>query len=292
MDHSPVVALAPTYIGQCPDSWEEFDMETGQISTEGRLGLLLGLIGLAGAGAMNVWPEQAWIGKTLLAISAAGFVALFFYHFWGRLGVLGRPATWSPNGTVQDGKVRAGIGLVLLCGLMASGYVASQWDEWSIASIIKEPPHQPILLPPSSLASRSDKFIFACDIPRDPKQTPEKYAEQKAELQKELKVWGDVIGFAVTTSDIEGGFRIIIEAETQEAKNRMVSAGIWPAVTKVFIDVRRIGQRVIVSAYADLPKGMEFFSMIPPDPTLPQVVTAEKQIAQFLGANDGACHLI
>jgi hypothetical protein len=37
---------------------------------------------------------------------------------------------------------------------------------------------------------------------------------------------------------------------------------------------------------------MEFFSMIPPDPTLPQVVAAEKQIAQFLGANDGACHLI
>jgi hypothetical protein len=95
MGLSPPVARAPTYIGRHSDSWEGSGMEKGQISTEGKLGLLLGLIGIAGAGAMNRWPEQPWIGTALLAISAIGFVALGFYNFRTRLASL-----WGARRTV------------------------------------------------------------------------------------------------------------------------------------------------------------------------------------------------
>jgi hypothetical protein len=229
------------------------------------------------------------IGLSLMAVSIIGLAVWFFG--W-RVQTLISPATWTPEGRIENGKLRAAVGALLLCGLVAAGYAASKWEEWSAASIIQEPPHQPVPMPPSSLASRSDKFIFACDIPRDPKVTPEKTAAAKAETQKELKAWGEVIGFTITMSDIEGGFRVAVEAETVEAKNRMMSAGVWPSVTKVFIDVRRIGPRIIVSAYADMPKEFSIFSMIPPDPELPQVKTAEKQISQFLGVKEDTCHLI
>jgi hypothetical protein len=92
----------------------------------------------------------------------------------------------------------------------------------------------PILVPPigqpSSKISRADKFIFACDIPPTP--------HQLEELQKQLKVLGEVIGFAVTVTDIEDGFKSAIEAETTEAKNRLISAGIIPSVTKVMVEIR------------------------------------------------------
>jgi hypothetical protein len=52
-----------------------------QISFEGKLGLVLGLIALAGAGAIMVAPDKLWIGWSLIAIAALGGVMLGFHHF-------------------------------------------------------------------------------------------------------------------------------------------------------------------------------------------------------------------
>ena len=51
-----------------------------RISGEGRIGLWLGLIGLAGAGAIMVAPDHTGIGWTLIAIALAGAAALLSHH--------------------------------------------------------------------------------------------------------------------------------------------------------------------------------------------------------------------
>jgi hypothetical protein len=63
-------------------------------------------------------------------------------------------------------------------------------------------------------------------------------------------------------------------------------------VTTLVMDLRRIGPRIIISVYADLPEGLEFFSMFPPNPKDPKITEVEKQFAKLLGAREGACHLI
>ena len=51
-----------------------------QITAEGKLGLCLGLIALAGGGAMMVAPDKLWIGWTLIALAGLGGIGLGF-HF-------------------------------------------------------------------------------------------------------------------------------------------------------------------------------------------------------------------
>lgn len=51
-----------------------------QITAEGKLGLCLGLIALAGAGAMMVAPDKLWIGWTLIALAGLGGIGLGFHH--------------------------------------------------------------------------------------------------------------------------------------------------------------------------------------------------------------------
>jgi hypothetical protein len=54
------------------------------ISFEGKIGIGLALIGLAGAGAMMVAPEDLEIGWSLITIAVVGAVFLVGYHFAGR----------------------------------------------------------------------------------------------------------------------------------------------------------------------------------------------------------------
>jgi hypothetical protein len=52
-----------------------------QISAEGKIGISLTLLGLLGAGAIAVAPDQVWIiAWTLIAIAVIGLVLLFLYH--------------------------------------------------------------------------------------------------------------------------------------------------------------------------------------------------------------------
>ena len=52
-----------------------------RISPEGKLGLLLALIGLAGAGAIMIAPEHTVIGWLLIVIAVVGGIALTWHHY-------------------------------------------------------------------------------------------------------------------------------------------------------------------------------------------------------------------
>jgi hypothetical protein len=51
------------------------------ISSEGKIGILLALIGLAGAGAIMVAPQATLIGWSLIAFAVLGLLALALHHF-------------------------------------------------------------------------------------------------------------------------------------------------------------------------------------------------------------------
>jgi uncharacterized membrane protein YjfL (UPF0719 family) len=152
-------------------------------------------------------------------------------------------------------------------------------------------PANPIVAPPGqrSLVSSAAKFIFACYAP---KQTAAEAAKQKVLLQNSLKQFGDQIGFDISISDTVGGFRVTVEARTDEAKNRFLSLGVLPIVTTVFIDIQKYGPQTIVVAHADLPKEFQNYTLITPNLQAPQIVEAEKQVGLFLGLTDNACHII
>jgi hypothetical protein len=67
-----------------------------QISSEGNISAVLGLIGLGGAGIVTVLPNHPEVGWALVALSAIGFVALgcnqAYERARGRTPVAGRPS--------------------------------------------------------------------------------------------------------------------------------------------------------------------------------------------------------
>lgn len=163
---------------------------------------------------------------------------------------------------------------------------------WNIPTSTKPAPPIPPFERPSPLISRADKFIFACDVPLDPHVTPKQQAQSGVEVERDVKAWGAMLGFAVTVSDVEGGIQITVEANTIEGKNRLLSAGVSPLATKLILEMRRIGPRIMVTAYPDLPQEFSIFSLFPADPSSPQVAPAEKQVSKMLGWPEGTCHVI
>jgi hypothetical protein len=59
-----------------------------QITFEGKISIFLTLLGLAGAGAVMIFPERIWIGWLLIASAAIGLVWLGFHHFDRRFFVV------------------------------------------------------------------------------------------------------------------------------------------------------------------------------------------------------------
>lgn len=51
------------------------------ICAEGKLGILAGLAGIGGAGAIMVWPDHIEIGWTLIGIASVGGIMLGSHHF-------------------------------------------------------------------------------------------------------------------------------------------------------------------------------------------------------------------
>ena len=62
------------------------------ISTEGKLSLVVGLLGLAGGGAVWVAPDHTEIGWSMIAIAVIGSIALAFHHFSPKLEQLWQPS--------------------------------------------------------------------------------------------------------------------------------------------------------------------------------------------------------
>jgi hypothetical protein len=57
-----------------------------QISTEGKLAILLGLLGFGGSGAVWVAPDDTEIGWLMIAMAGVGIVALAIYHLSAVMG--------------------------------------------------------------------------------------------------------------------------------------------------------------------------------------------------------------
>jgi hypothetical protein len=182
------------------------------------------------------------------------------------------------------------------------------WDYWYYSQIVLSAPRpaqvealQPSAAPPNSvarltsdqMASRATKLIFACNVPLDPSITDAKRAKQREQFEKDAKAWGDTIGFSILLSDIDGGYRLTIKAETLEAQGRLITAGGSPALSAVsYMDFRRIGEQVVVAVYSDLPKGFEFFSLFPLDPADSKITTVANNISKLLAAPAGTCRVI
>jgi hypothetical protein len=75
-----------------------------QISTEGTIGIALGLVGLAGAGAIMVFPQDIGIGWCLIAVAVIGFIWLAIAHF----GLWHRPHVRSAKPPAQNGDIPPG----------------------------------------------------------------------------------------------------------------------------------------------------------------------------------------
>jgi hypothetical protein len=112
-------------------------------------------------------PLTFWggIGLTVTLLLTAALVAL---RGEGKLGSLS--ATWAPDGTIQNGKLRAAAGVVLLCLIVGIGYVGSHWPTSFLRSASSEPSGQKAAEFTVPLLSRLDHFILACDIAPPPPQ--------------------------------------------------------------------------------------------------------------------------
>ena len=97
----------------------------------------------------------------------------------------------------------------------------------------------------------------------------------------------------MTLSDIRGGFQIAAEATTDEAVSRLGLLGVL-GVRKFSLQIRRVGEKEIVSLVVELPTASPFnlFQFLPIDPNSQDSITTKKQIENMLGVPDGTCHMI
>jgi hypothetical protein len=142
-------------------------------------------------------------------------------------------------------------------------------------------------VPISQLISRMDNIIFACDVPPPDTETAAKFPAEIDKFKKNLDIFGDVAGLTYTVSPIRGGIRIVAEATTPEAKRRLLSA-----VSKLTVDIRRLGEKEIVNLSMDLPEILRFWSFLTPEPSASEVAEVRRKIEIMLGVADGKCSLI
>jgi hypothetical protein len=279
-------------------------VQTNRLSAGNRIALIAFLGGLAGMFSgvaldhaypgLNVWIWRAIFWPSLTAT----LIAIAFQIF--DLSIKSILARFD-KGAVKSATSKA-LGFVLLGALFGPLLIYSVTHPGEPAP---EPPPRlpvvpmpPVVMPPISivappgqrpLLSSAAKFIFACYAA---KQTAGQAAKQKAFLQNSLKPWGEQIGFDISMADTTGGFRVTVEAKTDEAKNRFLAFGVLPVVAVVFIDVQQFGPQIIVVASADLPKQYKAYSLVTPNASAAQIVEAQQQIGFFLALPDNACHLI
>jgi len=56
-------------------------MDMHIISSEGKIGIVIGLLALAGGGAIMVFPDQLLIGWAMIAVAVIGGIWLALFHF-------------------------------------------------------------------------------------------------------------------------------------------------------------------------------------------------------------------
>ena len=148
---------------------------------------------------------------------------------------------------------------------------------------------QPV--PKSQLLSRMDRYIFACDVPPPDEKMAAKFPQAKEEMKRNFEILGDATGMSLTVTDIRGGLRLDAEANTEEAKRRLFTAGTG-GLSKLAIEVRRYGQQEIVTVAADMPDYFRLFSLMTPEPSSQDTVSIQRKIEHFVGVAEGKCKLL
>jgi hypothetical protein len=159
---------------------------------------------------------------------------------------------------------------------------------WWIAPRVSAGAPSPAPSPnPPQLLSRMDRFIFACDVPPPDAETAAQLPQKKEQFKQTWDVLGDAIGMSVDVTDIRGGVRMIFDATTPEARRRLITS----YVSKLTIEVRRVGEIEIVTASVDLPEIVRFLSFMAP--VQPQdTANSQSKIEKLIGAPEGGCHLL
>jgi hypothetical protein len=245
------------------------DEKRPAISGEGTIGIALTLIGLGGAGALFVLPHPYadYVGWSLIGIAVIGLIFLAAYHAKSRGW---RKRFW------------AAIVVLLLC-LSGGGYVAYHWPTNFLLSRGGNLP-----TPEGPTMSRLDHFILRCYMPA-PQKTVNQTLADLSDYKQKLDVLGDALGVKYTMVTINSGVRLEVEAVTEEAKQRFRPLG---GATKMTIEIRRIDQFEIVSAFVNLPSKFAFCGWIPPNPEAPDTINTIKAIENFLGVSHGTCQLV
>ena len=199
------------------------------------------------------------------------------------------PATWSPDGKIANGKIRATAGIVIVCVIFGIAYVGSHWPATSRSATPKQ--EEAAIAEP--IMSRGDKLLFACEIPPPDEKSVQQFPQQLEEFKKNLAVVGDALGITYTVTIIRGGYRIDIEAVSEEIKrNTLMSSGI-PGVTTLTFELRRVRKQILISMYANYPENVrQFFSLITPSPDSKEAIRATRQTERILGYPHDACHMI
>jgi hypothetical protein len=180
-----------------------------------------------------------------LVVIAGGVISLALLTTWER-GYL-TAATWLPDGTIGHGRLRAGFGAILFCGLIASGYVASHRQKAPV-QLPRPPEAQPPApdaapLPPSPSVPHEDFkttgawLIYRCE---HQEKTPAELQKDTAAYKKEMDILGDMFDFSTTIVPVVGGIEIYVWPKTAAMQQSTES------ITKYSIQVRYLTERTIV----------------------------------------------
>jgi hypothetical protein len=139
------------------------------------------------------------------------------------------------------------------------------------------------------LQSSEGKLLFSCAIP--PPENSASFPRQYNDYKSGMGALGEALDIKMSTSIINNGVRLDIEAISQEGKER-----IWRStgtlITKIAIEVRRVGQNEIVSLTAERPPfPQSMLLMMPIQPSKDDIEKNERGIEKIIGAPSGVCHI-
>ena len=207
------------------------ESQSPRLATSDRIAIAVGILAAAVAVAAvaleHAYPDASTVmRRTLLFASVAVGIGAVFYLVCDlvvqpRLPKL-TSATWTADGKVSGGKIRAVVGVVVLCSLLGASYVASHWPTGFLQSEGQTPPESPQAESTGPLMSRMSHFILSCNVPPpQPSKTPLDSLWELNDYKQKLDIIGDAIGVEYTMATIRGGVRLEAEAVTEEAKQRM-----------------------------------------------------------------------
>jgi hypothetical protein len=245
-----------------------------QFSLEGKTGILLALVGLAGGGAIMIAPEKLWIGWGLITVAAVGALALGFHHFGRRFAFI----------------------FVALGVLWFDYWYYSNVLNAPVAVEVAHPTAPPIAKPTpapaappapakTKLLSNLTKMVLVCDSPKATGKTPS-LKERKAELAKFLDLMQKMFGFPATGSVAEDEFTFSIEVPQPTG-----------GTLKQDYLLKRSGDRVFVSITNQIQENalsliFALASLAPIDPDEDVAKQTQAKVEEMVKVEPGKCKFI